>query len=472
MNSFKTLEGPYIKKNTSVSFMMKHLLIALTPIVLFSVYKNGYIPYKEGYISAIAIFYPLLFILIGMLTSALTELAFFKITKKNLKEEMKNSYALIPGLFVALVLPLNTPILILIFGCIIASFVGKIIFGGFGNNIFNPALIGVLFVATMFSLNIAENGGYLNEYEADTISSATPLSVQTEDIGSYEEYVKPYGTLKDFVIGTTPGSVGETSGLLILLAFAYMTYKKILKWPITTSYIFTVFVMTYLIGSFNDLGIWFSIFHVFSGGLLFGAVFMATDPVTSPVTPVGQMLYGLFLGILTVMFRFLTSYPEGVMTAILTMNMFVFILDKIGSKARLNFSKATISFVLAWSLIIIMSLVIAGSFSETEADPNFNLISVDESGSELTYIVEQRGHNGFIKAEVIVDNGEITNFEIISSLETSSYFQKLYDADYFNELINSDDFDDVDTISSATVSSTAVKKMFINVMEDYNERKN
>ncbi len=464
---FKTFEGPYIKEEQQLSVIMRHLILALLPLVVFTVYKNGYIPYQEGYHDFIYIFYPLLFVLIGMATTYFSEIAYYSLNKQAEQLAMAKKTALLPGLFVALVLPLNTPILVLIFGCLIATFIGKIIFGGFGNNIFNPALIGVLFVTAIFSVTIVDQGGYLNEYELDTISQATPLATEVEGIGDYETLVTPYGDLSNFLFGTIPGSVGETSALLILLAFAYLTMNKMIKWRISVIYVLTVFLMTYLIGTLNDLDVWYPLFHIFSGGLLFGAVFMATDPVTSPTTPVGQILFGLFLGLLTVVFRFLSPYPEGVLTAILTMNLFVFILDKVGQKARFNFSKSTIGFVGAWLLIVVLSLVIAAGFEKEETDDRFQIVNIKEENNQTIYLVEQRAFSGIIRAEVYLENGQIVDFVIVSQVE--SYWQRIEDANYIEQLLEADDFREVDAVSSATITADALKNILENVWEDYHE---
>ena len=372
---------------------------------------------------------------------------------------------MITGLFVALILPINTPIIILIFGVMVAIVIGKLIFGGFGNNLFNPALLGVMFVVALFSVNIANNGGYLNSYE-DAISSATPLSHQLTEIGTYDQLVKPYGSLFDFFFGTTPGAVGETSAILILLAFCYLTWKRIIKWRIPVAFISTVFFMTYLIGNINDVGIWYPFFHILSGGLFFGAVFMATDPVTSPVTITGQVLFGLFLGILTVIFRFLSPYPEGVLTAILTMNLFVFILDKIGNKARFNFSHATVSFLLGWVLIVIVSLTIASGFEASVKDENFHIINKEVIAEKTIYTVEQKGFAGKIRGRITIENEQLINIEIISHNE--SYYQRIVDDNYIQKLITND-YEEVDVVTGATITSNSLKAMLKNVWEDYHE---
>ncbi len=464
---FKTLTGPYLRENQKASVIMNHLMLALIPIIIFTTYKNGYLPYREGYYDFIMIFYPLFFIAIAAITCVITETLFFWLRKENVWETLKKSHAIFPGLFVALVLPINTPIYILIIGCLVATIVGKLIFGGFGYNIFNPALLGVLFVMSIYGATIMDSGGYLNPYEADTISQATPLSTEVEGIGGYSSLVEPYGQLSDFFIGTIPGTVGETSALLIILAFFYLAINRMIKWRITTTYVATVFIMTYLIGSLNDFGAWYPLFHIFSGGLLFGAVFMATDPVTSPTTPVGQLLFGLFLGILTVILRFLSPYPEGVLTAILTMNLLVFILDKIGRRARFNFAHSAFGFIIAWILIVSVSLLVASGFDRDSKDDDFVINEIKEEDNQVIYNVSQRGFSGWIEAEVILENGAIVDFIIIA--QTESYWQRIENADYITQLLEADDFTEVDAVSSATITCDSLQAILQNVQEDYHE---
>lgn len=475
MKDFHLKVGPFIKNNHSTKKIMIHLLISLTPIILFSFYKNGIIPYQHGSINFLGIFYPLVFILIPTLTSFLIELLyalfFLKKDRAGLKEYLSESFSIFPGLFLGLILPINTPISIVIFGAFMATFVGKLLFGGFGNNVFNPALVGRLFIISTYAVVIGSNGGYLNSYELDTITAATPLSnlSAVSGIGTYETLVAPFGNLWNFFLGTIPGAVGETSALLCIIAFIYLTITKVIKWKIPATYILTVFLMTYMIGSINDLGIWYPLFQVFSGGLIFGAVFMATDPVTSPTTPIGQVLYGLFLGILTVIFRYLTPLPEGVLTSILTMNMFVFIIDKIGAKARFNFKKALIPFLLAWIFILATGAVIGNQYKEkvTIADPNYSVVSKEKQGTKTNYVVTQKGYSSNLKANITIDNGTITSIEVIS--QNDSFYSKIEDIKYIEKLINNQDIiTEVDTISGATITSNALKQMVINTLKDYN----
>lgn len=456
--------GPFIKDKNTTKKMMNHLSIALTPIILFAFIKNGLIPYKKGYTNLIGLFYPLIFIGISTMSTFIFETIFKLIRTKNLKESLKNTYSIFPGLFLGLILPINTPITILILGSLVSSVIAKMLFGGFGKNIFNPALVGRLFIISIFASTIMSKGGYLNPYEIDTLTTSTPLTnaALIEGVGNYETLVRPYGRLLNIFIGNIPGAVGETSSLLCVLALIYLTYFKVIKWKIPVTYILTVFAITYVIGGSNDLGIWYPLFQIFSGGLMFGAVFMATDPVTSPVTPIGQILYGLFLGILTVVFRYLTPFPEGVLTSILTMNMLVMILDKIGSIGRFNFKIALLPFIIAWILIIALSFGISLTLNKTETDPNFNIISKEIENTKATYIVTQKGYSSTIKAQIVIQNNKIENIKILE--QNDSFYSKIEENNYIQKLKENQD---IDTVSGATITSTALKKMIKNTMIDY-----
>ena len=457
--------GPFLRSKNSTNKIMLHLLVALLPIIIFTVYKNGYIPYSHGLISFIEMFNPLLTIFIGALTSFVVESIYALILKK--KNYIKNSYAFFPGLFLALILPLYTPIYVVVIGSVIAS-ISKIIFGGFGKNMFNPALVGYLFIILVFS-SILTTDNYFNQYELDTISSPTPLTnaSMVSGIGSYDELVEPYGDLSNFLIGTIPGSLAETSALLCIVAYIYLSFTKTIKWRIPLVYVATVFIITFGIGRLLGEGIYYPLFHILSGGLMFGAVFMATDPITSCVTPIGQILQGILLGIITVVFRF--TGVEGVAYSILIVNALVFLLDKIGMVSRFNLLKSIIWFVIVWIIVIALTVILAASRRvEGNKDPNFDITSKEESGNQTIYNVSQEGYGGKIRAKVIIENDRIVSLEITSHHETANRYQLVLDSDYINQLINNqDNLDGLDTVSSATVTSNALKKLVINVLEDY-----
>lgn len=467
--------GPFIKSKNKTSRIMRNLFISLIPIIIFSFYKNGILPCTKGYIGILEMFYPLIFILIGMLSSLLVEeIYLFVFSKKrgqDLIDAVINGYSYFPGLFLSLILPINTPLSVLFIGTIFAIIIGKMVFGGFGNNIFNPALIGCIFIMVSFGTAISANGGYLNKLELDTISSATPLTNVSiiDNIGSYDTLVKPYGSLLDFFVGTIPGSVGETSALICLISFIFLALTKTIKWRIPVTYISTVFIMTFIIGAFNGVGIWYPLFEILSGGLFFGAIFMATDPVTSPVNKESQIIYGILLGFITVLLRYLTSYPEGVMTSILLMNALVYFLDKKTSKLRFNIKKYYI--ILAIILIVTLgaSYLISTTFvAETESDINYHIISKKKEDNKTIYQVTEKGFGGNIKAEIVFNTREIISIDILENSESKERYELIVNEDYINTLINKQtELDSVDAVSSATITSNALKKMIINTVNDF-----
>lgn len=455
MKFFKS-KGPFISSKNTTNNIMTHLLISLIPIIIFSFYKNGIIPYINNTTGIYGLFLPLIVIFLSIITSFVTEFLFFKFCRKSktIKEDLGKSFAIFPGLFVSLILPLNTPLYLVLLASFVASF-SKVIYGGFGKNLFNPALIGRLFVVSAYAMVLSN--AYLNSYEIDTLSSATPLSnIAVVDAITYDNIVKPYGTLTDFFFGTIPGTIGETSTLLILAAFVYLVIKKVIKPIIPITYILTFGLISLLACYINGIGQWYTLFQLFSGGLFFGAVFMATDPVTSPTTKKGQLIYGMFLGILTAYFRFLTPYPEGVLTSILTLNLFARFFDNIFINKKVIYLIYLIPICLIFSLPFLIELN-----GELNVQTDFNIISKTVEQNITTYEVSQKGFSGHIYATIIIDE-EILSIEVTS--QSDSYYQKIIDSNFIEDLTNDVN---VDTVSGATVTSTALKKMVSNTLEDY-----
>src|SRR5574344_1166985 len=394
---------------------------------------------------------------------------------KDLIDNVINGYGFIPGLLLSLILPINTPLAILFIGGIFASIVGKMIYGGFGNNIFNPALVGAIFVLSSFSTIISTNGGYLNNYELNTIKSIDPATNLTlvEGLGTYDTLVKPYGNLFDFFIGFIPGSIGEVSNLLILISFIYLVVTKTIKWKIPVTYISTVLIMTTLISLFTNIGLWYPLFILFSSGVLFGSVFMATDPVTSPNTSKGQIIYGILLGIITILLLYFTNYSNVTITSILLMNIFVPLIERITSKWNFN--------VLPYYITLGILIISIGSISyyittlytdDVVSDADFNIISKNVVDNKTIYEVTQKGFGGDIKALITFDSRKIISINIEDEKESTDRYKLIVDSDYINTLVEQQaNIDNVDTVSSATITSNAIKKMVINVINDFKNNK-
>ena len=366
MARFSNGKAPYLRvadTKNDTSRIMLDFVIALLPCILFAIIKNGIIPFAKGYVSFFYALYPLLFILVGGLSSMLFEAAALSImyedarTFKGLLKRMSTSYSLIPGLILALILPLHTPMWILVLGVFFATIVGKMIFGGFGQNIFNPALVGYIFVVMAFGAVI--NDKYFNAAESyDLVAAATPLANLSSSPLDYNSVVAPYGNLFNFFLGTIPGAMGETSVLCCLLGYAYLVWRKVINFRVPVIYVGTVFAITLIIGLVNGTGLWYPLFNIMSGGLMFGAVFMATEPVTTPKNVLGKTMFAVTLGALTVLFRLVGSMPEGVCTAILTMNVFGLLIDRYSAKIRaVGINKKNVSGLIIYSAITLAIIV-------------------------------------------------------------------------------------------------------------------
>ena len=383
---FSVNKAPMIRRadsDSNTKSIMLHFMIALIPIIIFGFVKNGLMPFintveDKNFAAVIDMLRPLILVIVGCLTSFLAELVYFVLVKKSKTpvNDALNSYSLIPGLLIALIVPLYTPVWVLILGCLFGTVIGKLVFGGFSKNIFNPALIGYLFIQTAFSGVVAAHGGNLNPTEVGTIvSGATPMVAFKADMfGSYDVLVKPYGTILDFFLGNVPGALGETSAVLCLVAFLYLAIKKVIDWKIPVIYVGGVFVLTYILGAFNGhaADLWYPALGIFSGGLMFGAVFMATEPVTAPKSPNGRILYAISLAVLTVLFRYKSNFPEGVASSILVMNMLAFIYDNICAPLRVEPKKWKVAlvylgFALVFLALFAFVLFTTGKFAPVEA---------------------------------------------------------------------------------------------------------
>lgn len=246
--------------------------------------------------------------------------------------------AIITGLLLAYNLPSSMPVLMILSGCFMAIVVAKLCYGGLGKNIFNPALVGrvFLFISFPVQMTLWPKPEFLNFFNTDAQTGATTLGILKHLDASTSATALTQGNhnLHDLpnywqmFIGDIGGSLGEVSALALLLGLFYLLYRRVITWHIPFYYIATVFLITGIMWLVTGDIRYEPITHLLSGGLLLGAIFMATDYTTSPMTRNGQILFAIFCGILTVVIRLWSSYPEGVSFAVLIMNAFVPLIDK------------------------------------------------------------------------------------------------------------------------------------------------
>ena len=312
--------SPHIHSKATTQTIMRDVLIALVPALAGSVYFFG--------------LRALIVTLISVAACVLFEWAWCKLMKQHCKTY--DLSAMVTGVLLAFVCPPTIPYWMIIIGDFFAIIIVKMLFGGIGRNVVNPALAGRAF---LFSWPVAMSTwvkvGWDNApgifSTVDAVTSATPLA-------SMHQGQLPQEKLLDMFLGNVGGCIGETSALLLLVGFIYLLIRKVISPRIPLSYIGTVAVLAFLFPMGQDRLLWTG-YQLLGGGLMLGAIFMATDYVTSPVTKLGQVVYGIGCGVLTIMIRYFGGYNEGVSYAILVMNCCVVLLDRIGRPTKFGAPK-------------------------------------------------------------------------------------------------------------------------------------
>ena len=307
MNKWIVSSSPHVHSGDSIQKNMLYVVLALLPAYLVALYYFGV---GALVVSAIAI------------ASCIGFEAFIQRFVLKTKVSISDGSAALTGLLLAMNLPSNLPWWMVIIGSMAAIGLGKMCYGGLGNNLFNPALVGRVFLlisfpAAMTTWPIPEpfSMAYM-----DAQTAATPLSFM-----KFDQMLPPILTT---LIGNEGGCMGEVSAIALLLGGIFLLWKKVITWHIPVSILVTVAVFTGIMHLVDPITYENPLWHLCSGGLLLGAIFMATDYVTSPMTTRGQLLYGVGIGLITVVIRLWGSYPEGVSFAILLMNAATPLIDK------------------------------------------------------------------------------------------------------------------------------------------------
>lgn len=314
MNKVITVSpSPHVYDGVTTKRLMYDVVIALLPALLASIYFFG--------TGAIII------TLVAVVSCLVFEYAIQKFLLKQ-KPSITDGSALVTGLLLAFNVPTNLPIWIIIIGSLVAIGVGKMSFGGLGNNPFNPALVGRVFLLISFPVQMTSwpiPNGFKTGY-TDAVTGATPLGVVKEglDAGqSMTDLLPQIPTHMELFYGRMGGSMGEIAAAALLIGFAYLLIRKVITWHIPISIIGSIALFTGILWLADPAGNADPLFHLLTGGVMLGAIYMATDYVTSPMSIKGMWIYGVGIGVLTVVIRVFGAYPEGVSFAILIMNAFV-----------------------------------------------------------------------------------------------------------------------------------------------------
>lgn len=299
-NKFIVSSSPHLRANESISKIMRDVVIALLPATLAGVYY-----FKMGAVKVI---------LSAVIAAVLTEMAIQKISKKPVTV---NDYsAVVTGLLLAFNIPASAPWWLPAIGSIFAIFIVKQVFGGLGHNFMNPALAARAMLLASWPVQMTA----WVKPGADAVSTATPLAIM-----SGEATGQAMPSLMDVMMGNVGGCIGETSALLLIVGGVYLVYRGVITPRIPVVYVTTFAVMSFLLGGFDLMS---TIYQVFAGGLMLGAIYMATDYASSPVTAKGQTIFAIGCGFITAIIRIYGGYPEGVSYSILLMNVATPLIEK------------------------------------------------------------------------------------------------------------------------------------------------
>lgn len=297
--------SPHVRTIESVQSVMTDVLIALFPVALMSVLLFGY--------------RALVTMVISVATAMLVEALWLR-----RRDIFSDGSAAVTGLLFAMVLPPAPPWWLVVVGSASAIIIGKQVYGGIGYNIFNPALVGRAIVVISWGGHLAgriwsQPQPFAFGFDVSTVTTATALASQEDALAI---------SLSKLFVGNVPGCLGETSALALLIGGAWLFYKGHIDWRIPVGFIGVVFIMgTIFGGGFYGNHLFTGLFHVLAGGVMLGALFMATDMVTSPVTPTGRLIFGIGCGLITMLIRLWGTMPEGVTFGILIMNAATPIID-------------------------------------------------------------------------------------------------------------------------------------------------
>ncbi len=301
--------SPHIRGNFRTNRIMLDVVLALLPALAVGVWMLGI---RALYVT-----------LLSIVCAVATEWLYSVVTRT--RNTVVDGSAVVTGLLLAMTLPASVPYWQVAVGNVFAILIVKALCGGLGQNIFNPALAARAFLLLIWPVGLTKYAGL------DGMTAATPLHHMVMP-------ALPEESILDMFLGKCPGSIGEISTLALLIGGAYLVCRKVISIRIPAAYLGTLAVLTLVFHKTDSALAWMA-YSLFSGGVMLGAIFMATDYATSPATPVGQVLYGIGCGILTVVFRYFGLFPEGVTYAILLMNALVWVIDRHTAKRRFGTGK-------------------------------------------------------------------------------------------------------------------------------------
>ncbi len=347
--------SPNYRNEQSTTDIMRVLTVALMCVLVFSAGWYG-MRFSADY--AIRI---ILMAVCAVVAALLTEAIYFKVIgSKNILKDISRSYGWVTGIIIVLITKIDVSYYAIFVATVIAIVFGKLVFGGFGQNIFNPAAFGEALIMNSFGSSVDA------KVTSDVLSGATPLtSLASQGWGSGQSVVSgvisEVGGMGSMLLGNYATVIGGSCALLLVILCAWLIYMKVIDARLSVTYFVTVFVISLIVGLVHGSGIEFAIFNLLVGGVLFCGVFMITDPVTTPVSIPGKYLFAICAGCLTLLIRWKASLPDGALFSILLMNMLTPAIDKFCDGSQIKDAKKLQRNVMIVSAIAVLITVIVGA---------------------------------------------------------------------------------------------------------------
>ena len=483
--------SPNYRQKLSTHRIMRDLTIGLLVLVAYSLYYYYYNFTTNDPLMHVALMY-----IVSLVVAIATEAVWALIHKEKVLTYLKNSFAWVTAIIFTLTLPAGTPLYVTAIGSFIAIFFGKLVYGGFGHNIFNPALVGRVVVHLAYGAELIANiPDTVNGIDIATKATPTTMLAGTSWLGG-ESFSY---TLGDLFFGNHTGALGETCIVLILIVGIILAIRKVYDARIPVAYMGTILVLAEVFALVNGLDpISYPLIHFCLGGAMFGAVFMATDPVTSPSSPLGKIIYGICLGFLTMIIRLKANYPEGVLFSILMMNMLTplidsFVLGRTDQNVGKQWAAIGISLVVAVACVFGISTGIKNDVAAAEqealeaqkAKEEAEKKKAEEEANKVQwtylettddgYVMQVNGFGGSanpMKVAVKIDGDTVESVKVLEYAgETGGFGKDLIESGtggnlnekaktFYDQVLNgslsTSDVDGIDTSTGATVTSKGI----------------
>ncbi len=471
---FKYSAAPHLRQKLSTSGIMMHLTIGLLVVYAFGLY-NAYRLGMDYLVNA------LILMATSIITALITEGLWALAHKENVIKYISHSFGWVTAIILTLMVPVNMEPYAIGVATFIAIFFAKLVFGGFGQNVFNPAAVGRAIIFASFAGSIS----------ADLVTTATP----TQTIASsgwllagenLSSFLSDFGGIGGMLLGTYNGAIGETSTLLILLVGVYLAWREVIDWRVPVTYLGVIFLGSLVVGLSHGAGLEYAIFSIATGGAAFGAVFMLTDPVTNPNTRTGRIVFAVLAAIFTMLIHYMANLPEGVLYSILLANIFTPVIDKFFDGKQVLFEKKLLYSAIGSILVGVIAIGLMGlSLTPAESYRSINVPSgetmaidgdygdykaelVSQDGN--TYVISVRGFglldpdgvasssgHTYSRNEFTItvdpDTQTITEFEFTTFGDTVGFGDECLEDNFLGQFIDTGLDGEVNCVSGATYTS-------------------